>query len=107
MRKTLLTTLRLTCPAIVLASMGATAPLGAQTLDTFGVLGASAVTNTGPTVILGNVGISPGPAGVVGFSVGNGTVTPPYAIYENESVAAAAQAELTTDFSNTFLADCR
>lgn len=66
------------------------------------MLGDSAVTNTGPTVVLGNVGISPGPAGVTGFSVGNGTVTPPYAIYENESVAAAAQAELNTAFNNYF-----
>ena len=49
-------------------SVGAqTVPLGA--VEDFGVLGASAVTNTGPSLVTGDLGISPNAASsVTGFT---------------------------------------
>jgi hypothetical protein len=54
----------------------------------FGVLGASAVTNTGNTVIDGNLGVYPGTS-ITGFPPGivNGT------IYDGDAVAMQAQAD--------------
>jgi outer membrane autotransporter protein len=69
---------------------------GAQTLDSFGVLAGSTVTNTGPSVIEGNIGLSPG-SSIVGFPPG--TVVPPYTIYQNNAVAAQAQSDLTTAYN--------
>jgi uncharacterized protein with beta-barrel porin domain len=79
-------------------------PLG--TLASFGVLGASTVTNTGPTVIgtitvPANVGVSPGSA-VVGLSTfplaTPGTVHG--TIHSNDAVAIQAQIDLTTAYTN-------
>jgi len=60
----------------------------------FAVLAASTVTNTGTTVISGDVGVSPGSA-VIGFPPGivNGV------IYAANTVAAQAQADLTTAYT--------
>lgn len=60
----------------------------------FAVLGASTVTNTGPSIINGDLGVSPGLA-VVGFPPGivNGT------IHEGDAVAAQGQADLTTAYN--------
>ena len=69
-------------------------PLG--TAASFGVLAGSTVTNTGPTVINGNVGVSPGSA-VTGFppgSVVNGT------IHAADAVAAQAQVDDVAAFNN-------
>jgi type VI secretion system secreted protein VgrG len=66
------------------------------TAQTFAVLGGSAVTNTGPSVINGNLGVSPGLA-ITGF--GPGVVTPPGTIYAGGPVAAQAQADLTTSYN--------
>jgi uncharacterized protein with beta-barrel porin domain len=68
----------------------------AQNLGTFAVLGGSAVTNTGPSVINGNLGVSPGSA-ITGFPPG--IVPAPYTIYQNNAVAAQAQSELTTAYN--------
>jgi hypothetical protein len=58
------------------------------TASTFSVLGGSAVTNTGPTVLSGNLGVSPG-SSITGFppGVANGTT------YAGGAVALQAQAD--------------
>jgi type VI secretion system secreted protein VgrG len=76
----------------------AVTPLTAQTLGTagsFGVLGGSAVTNTGSTVVNGNLGVSPG-SSVTGFPPGvvlGGT------IHTNDATAMQAQIDLTTAYN--------
>ena len=59
------------------------------------VLGGAAVTNTGPSVLNGDLGVSPGTS-LVGFglpAVVNG------ATHANDAVAAQAQADLTTAYN--------
>ena len=66
------------------------------TAGSFGVLAGSTVTNTGTTVINGNVGVSPGTA-VTGFPPG--AVTPPYTIHAGDAVALQAQLDDTTAYN--------
>jgi hypothetical protein len=68
-------------------------PLG--TAQNFGVLGGSTVTNTGPTVVTGQLGVSPGSA-VTGFPPG--TVVGG-SIHSNDAVAQQAQNDLTTAYN--------
>ncbi|HUF54662.1 MAG TPA: ice-binding family protein [Dehalococcoidia bacterium] len=86
--------------AIVLLTLGsatnsdaATAP-GLGGAGTYGVLGSSTVTNTGFSVIDGDVGVSPG-SEVTGFPPGiaNGT------IHEGDQHAADARADATTAYN--------
>jgi hypothetical protein len=70
-------------------------PLGSDVAYT--VLANSTVTNTGPTVIFGNVGVSPGTA-VTGFPPGG--VTGGGAIHAADTSAGQAQTDLTTAYLN-------
>ena len=66
------------------------------TADSFGVLAGSTVTNTGSSVLEGNVGVSPGSA-VVGFPPG--IVVPPGTIHAGDAVAGQAQVDVTTAYN--------
>jgi len=73
----------------------ANVPLG--TAGNFAVLGATTVTNTGTSVIAGDVGVSPGSA-ITGFPPG--VVTPPATIHAGDANAANAQSDLTAAYMN-------
>ena len=62
--------------------------------SSFAVLGASAVTNTGPTVLFGDLGVAPGTS-ITGFPPGivNGT------IHDDDAVAMQAQADSLTAYN--------
>jgi Ice-binding-like len=70
------------------------APVHLATASPFVVLGGATVTNTGPSVLNGDLGVAPGTA-LVGFglpAVVNG------ATHDNDAVAKQAQADLTTAY---------
>lgn len=67
---------------------------GLGTAGTFAVVGASTVTNTGPSVINGDLGVSPG-AAVVGFPPGTVLGT----IHAANAAALNAQNDITTLFN--------
>jgi hypothetical protein len=82
------------CFSASAAPLVATAPnLGTATA--FGVLAASTVTNTGDSVVDGDLGVSPGTA-VTGFPPGivNGT------IHAGDAVAAQAQSDVTVAYND-------
>jgi hypothetical protein len=75
-------------------SITASAQISLGTAQNFAVLGGSTVTNTGSSVITGNVGVSPGSA-VTGFPPGlvvSGT------IHAADATAGQAQTDLTTAY---------
>lgn len=74
--------------------LNAQAPVNLGSAANFGVLAGSTVTNTGSTVITGNLGVSPSSA-VTGFPPG--TVTGG-AIHAADSVAGQAQNDLTAAY---------
>lgn len=76
-------------------SRAATAPSLGDAAS-YGVLAGSTATNTGPSVISGDVGVSPGSA-VVGF--GPGIVVPPGTIHAADAHAALAQVANTTAYN--------
>jgi hypothetical protein len=81
--------------ASLFISSSALAQVNLGTAQSFAVLGGSTATNTGPTVITGNLGVSPG-SSVTGFPPGvviRGT------IHAADAVAAQAQADLTTAYN--------
>jgi hypothetical protein len=72
--------------------------VGLGTADSFAVLAGAGVTNTGPSVINGDLGTAPTPA-VTGFGgAPNGTVNG--ATHQADALAAQAQADLTTAYDN-------
>lgn len=82
--------------ALLCGASPALAQISLGTAEGFGVLGGSTVTNTGPSLITGNLGVSPGTA-VTGFPPG--IVTPPGTIHAADAVAAQAQADLTIAYN--------
>ncbi len=83
----LLTVLSFTLPASARISLG--------TAETFAVLGASTVTNTGSTQIRGNLGVSPGTA-IVGFPPG---IVEVGTIHDGDAVAIQAQADVAVAYT--------
>jgi hypothetical protein len=78
------------------SAQAAEAPVGLGTATSFAVLAGSAVSNTGPSVITGDLGVSPGSA-VTGFPPGlvtNG------AIHATDGLADGAQADVTTAYND-------
>src|ERR1022692_54785 len=73
----------------------AVAPVNLGTASSFAVLAGSTVTNTNPSVLNGDLGVSPGSA-ITGFPPGivNGTV------HQTDGVAAGAQSDLTTAYND-------
>ncbi|PZE69610.1 ice-binding family protein [Curtobacterium sp. MCBD17_021] len=70
-------------------------PVTLETAATYGVLGASAVTNTGPTVVTGDLGVSPGTA-ITGFGAApDGVVT---GTIRSRTEAAQAQQDARTAY---------
>jgi hypothetical protein len=73
--------------------------VGLGAAGSYAVLGGSAVTNTGPSVISGDLGVSPGTS-VTGFGgAPNGTVING-TIHSADAPAASAQAALTTAYND-------
>jgi len=89
---------------LVFAGSAAAAPARVElgNAERFAVLGGDTVTNTGPTVVNGDLGVSPGLA-CTGFQApcigdGPGTVNAPGTIHAGDEVADDAQASLTAAY---------
>jgi hypothetical protein len=93
--------------ATVLLLLVSARPAAAQvtlgsTLAGFGVLGGSTVTNTGSSIVNGNLGISPG-SSATGFPPG---VVVGGTIHSNDATAIQAQNELTTAYNTVAGTPC-
>jgi hypothetical protein len=77
----------------------AQAPVPLGSAGNFAILAASAITNTGPSLITGNVGVSADPvSSITGFPPG--TVVPPSTIQGEDAATGAAQTALTAAYTN-------
>ena len=85
--------------AVIIATQSvagaAVATVNLGTASSFGVLAGSTVTNTGATIVNGDLGVSPGSA-ITGFPPGivNG------AVHATDGVASGAQSDLTTAYND-------
>ena len=70
--------------------------------QSFGVLGSSTVTNTGPSTVNGNVGVST-VGGITGFPPG---VVTGGTIHNNDAVATTAQGDVTTAYNTLAARPC-
>jgi LPXTG-motif cell wall-anchored protein len=73
-------------------------PIGLGTAQTYGTLAGSAITNTGPTTVNGDLGVSPG-SSISGFT-GAPDGTNVGAVHDNDAAALQAQNDLTTAYNN-------
>jgi hypothetical protein len=71
------------------------APVALGTAATYAVLGGTAVTNTGPTTLTGDLGVSPGTA-ITGFPPGQASG----ATHAADAAAAQAQVDTTTAYND-------
>jgi Ice-binding-like len=78
------------------ASTAQAASVAFGTADSFAVLAGQSVTNTGPSVISGDLGVSPG-AAVTGFPPGSVTAG---SVHRADAVALQAQRDLTTAYND-------
>ncbi len=98
MKRKSLAVMALGCAAFLYGPSAALAQL-----SSFAVLGGSTVTNTAtPTIVTGNLGVSPGSA-VTGFPPG---IVTGGTIHAADAVAAQAQSDLTTVYNNLANASC-
>jgi hypothetical protein len=81
------------CAFAAAPAVAGAAPVNLATTSPFVVLGGQAVTNVGPSVLNGNLGVTPGTA-LSGFN----TATVNGATHDNDAVAAQAQSDLTTAY---------
>jgi Ice-binding-like len=86
----------------LIAPASAVAQVSLGTAANFSVLGGSTVTNTGPTVVTGDVGVSPGSA-VTGFPPG---IVMGGMIHAADAVAALAQNDLTNAYNTAAGTPC-
>jgi hypothetical protein len=77
------------------SAAAAVAPVDLGNASSFGVLAATTVTNTGPSVVNGDLGVSPGTA-VTGFPPGTVSGT----IHSADAAAASAQTDLTAAYTD-------
>jgi hypothetical protein len=80
---------------LLVLALGAYATPFLGSAGSFAVLGASTVTNTGATTLGGNLGVSPGSS-----ITGSGTITLTGTIHATDGVAALAQSDASTAFTN-------
>lgn len=101
-RRTLTVLASLGTAAALLAPFSASAQIALGTAANFGVLGATpSVTNTGPTVVTGNVGIFPA-ASITGFPPGTLTGS----LQAGTPAAGTAQTDLTVAYTAAAAAVC-
>jgi Ice-binding-like len=90
------TLILLTITALAGFPLQAKAAIILNTAGNFAVLAGTTVTNTGPSIIDGDVGVSPGSA-ITGF--GPGIVLPPFTMHAADGPALQAQTDLTNAYN--------